>query len=179
MSYSFYQIINNADNHSYLGVTSYAPVNRIIDHMSKYYQTYDIDNLNKEISFNEYSHIKNTLYGEGPWVTGLNRMAAAIRLYGWESFSVRLIARGIFSKKEAYAIENQMIESNDNLYNVHLNSYVVDEKTANREKCWKRSCYVEFKNSKVDMFSLDNMSYREAEKKLSDTWWNYENSLHC
>ena len=180
MAYSFYQIINNADKHSYIGVTSKDPVVRIADHMLRYYRSYNVSNLDKEISFSEYEHIRNTLYGEGPWKTGLNRMAAAIRLYGWESFSVRLIARGNFSTKEAYAIENQMIENNDNLYNVVLNTYVVDEETANREKCWERSFYYEFnKNSTVDMFSLDNMTGDEACQKLSDTWDNYEESLYC
>lgn len=178
----FYEIYNISDGYSYIGVTDYSVAGRIFDHFSKWVDHYNHYNHKtgdpEGINLFEWEWLRETLYGRGPFYTKVPKLAAAIQLYGFESFKVKLLARGVMGRRERYSIENDLIFDRKLSYNVVSNSYTsTNTEYINLAKNYSNSGWVTYDTIGVDMFDPSGMHLKDVEQEITDRYYAYEDSL--
>lgn len=187
--YSFYKIKNNKDGYSYIGIAQtdkfYNGVkDRIVYHVGRYFDflyslktNYRYYNPFRESGLKSFygtleELFDETLYGKGPFETKLSCMAASIAKYGWQNFTVELLATGYMRKPVAYAIENHLIELEyPNSYNQVFNNRTAEENEVKlMQQDWNRSQFMTYKDVEMKGFDLSGMSWNDVIDKICDDW---------
>lgn len=186
--YSFYKIKNHADGHCYIGIAntddkyhSGGVADRIRYHVGRYWHflmSRSYDPFRKNGTLDEL--FDETLYGKGPFETRLSCMAAAIAKYGWQNFTVELLARGFMTKPVAHSIEDYLIKlKSPNSYNQILNhSPVEGNEVRLMQEDWNTSQFTVYKDVVMEGFDLSNQSYNDVMEKIFTDWHNLLNNIY-
>jgi hypothetical protein len=185
--YSFYKIKNHADGYSYIGIAQkddeyYAGVSaRIVYHVGRYWDflmSRSYDPYRKDGTLNEL--FDETLYGKGPFATRLSCMAAAIAKYGWQNFTVELLARGYMTKPVAHAIENNLMElEQPKSYNQVDNHRPASESEVRlMQEDWTTSQFTLYKGVEMKGFDLSGHSWAAIREKLYTNWETLEDNIY-
>ena len=186
--YSFYKIKNHADGYCYIGIAdtddeyhSGGVADRIRTHVGRYWHflmSRKYDPFRKNGTLDEL--FDETLYGKGPFETKLSCMAAAIAKYGWQNFTVELLARGFMTKPVAHAIENNLMElEHPKSYNQVDNHKPASESEVRlMQEDWNTSQFTVYKDVVMEGFDLSNQSYNDVMEKIFTDWHNLLNNIY-
>ena len=186
--YSFYKIKNHADGYCYIGIAdtddeyhSGGVADRIRTHVGRYWHflmSRKYDPFRKNGTLDEL--FDETLYGKGPFETKLSCMAAAIAKYGWQNFTVELLARGFMTKPVAHAIENNLMElEHPKSYNQVDNHKPASESEVRlMQEDWNTSQFTLYKGVEMKGFDLSGYSWVAIREKLYTNWETLEDNIY-